>query len=275
MKMVFVINNTDAQDIITTVAGGKGDGGAATAATLNCPYGIISDSSGNIYIADKNNDCIRKITVSSGIISTIAGTGSQSYSGDGGAATNAKLYQPFGVGVDISGNVYIADSYNNAIRAIAVSTGIITTIAGTGIASYSGDGDVATSATLYNPSGVTVDSSGNVYIADYGNHRIRKVTILTGKIATIAGTGASSYSGDGGVATSAELNRPSGIALDFVGNTYIADSNNNRIRKVTVSTGIITTIAGTGTGGYSGDGGASTSAMIYFPTHVALDSAGI
>ena len=265
--------------IITTIAGTgsasySGDNGAATSATLNNPFGVSLDASGNVYIADSDNNRIRKVTVSTGIISTIAGTGSTSFSGDNGAATSAALYYPFGVSVDSSGNVYIADYFNHRIRKVSVSTGIIITIAGTGTAGYSGDNGAATSATLYYPVGVSLDASGNVYIADTNNNRIRKVTVSTGIISTIAGTGTGSYSGDYGAATSATLYYPFGVSLDASGNVYIADSYNNRIRKVTVSTGIISTIAGTGSTSYSGDNGAATSAALYYPVGVSLDSSG-
>ena len=190
--------------------------------------------------------------------------------------------------------MYIADTYNHRIRKLTISTGIITTIAGTGTSSYSGDNGFATSAALNYPHGVAVDSSGrthivllsgflnvlllgNVYIADYNNNRIRKVTISTGIITTIAGGSSitsGSYSGDNGPATSAKLNYPYGVVLDTAGNVYIADSWNHRIRKVTISTGIITTFAGTGTTSYSGDNVAATSATLYYPAGVALDSAG-
>ncbi len=194
--------------------------------------------------------------------------------------------------------MYIADFNNNRIRKVTISTGIITTIAGSSTSgSYSGDNGAATSAGLNDPYGVAVDSAGrqlndlfvilkllliyssifalgNVYFSDFSNHRLRKVTVSTGIITLIAGTGASSYSGDNGPATSATLNYPMGVAVDTSDNVYIADNENHRIRKVTVSTGIITTIAGTGTRSYSGDNGQATAAELYYPTGLALDSAG-
>ncbi len=199
-------------------------------------------------------------------ITTIAGTGNPGYSGDGGQATSAELNYPEGVAVDTAGNVYVGDDDNNAIRRI--SNGIVTTIAGTGAAGYSGDGGQATSAQLRRPNGVAVDGSGDVYVADTYNHVIRK--IANGVITTIAGTGAPGYSGDGGQATSAELDYPYGVAVDGSGNVYIADYLNNRIRKV--ANGIISTIAGNGTPGYSGDGGQATSAQLRNPFDVAVDN---
>ncbi len=276
----------------STVASYSGDNGQATAAGLNHPTGVTLDTTGNVYIADSDNNRIRKVTVSTGIITTIAGTGSSAYSGDNGQATSATVKIPQGVALDTSGkllqtvriliyllvsylgNVYIADTFNHVIRKVTVSTGIITTLAGTGSGGYSSDNVPATSANLYDPTGLVVDSAGNVYIADYDNHRIRKVTVSTGIITTVAGTGSQNFGGDGGAATSAILYYPSGITLDAAGNIYIADSENDRIRKVTVSTGIITTIAGGNGQGFSGDNSAATSALLYFPRGLILDSTG-
>jgi sugar lactone lactonase YvrE len=254
--------------IINTVAGTGtqgyyGDTGPATSAEFSYPYGVAVDSSGNIYIADVSNNRIRKVTVSTGIITTVAGNGTAGYNGDSIAATSAELNNPYGVTVDTYGNLYIGDSSNERIRKVAASTGIITTVAGTGSFGYNGDNIAATSANLATPYGIALDSSGNIYIADQYNGRIRKVTVSTGIITTVAGTGAQGYSGDTGLATSAELNYPTGVAVDNVGNIYIADVNNSRIRKVTASTGIITTFAGNGTQGYNGDNIAATSAEIY------------
>jgi ribosomal protein S11 len=248
---------------------------------------------GNVFITDSSNNRIRMVTVSTGIITTIAGDGSTIFSGDNGPATSAALNHPSGVAVDSSGttskhftisllsntilcakgSMYIADFGNYRVR--KVSTGIITTFAGTGASSYIGDNGQATSAAFLYPTGVALDDSGNIYIADTLNNRIRKVTVSTGIITTIAGTGTGGYSGDGGEATSATLNYPFDVSLDASGNVYIADDSDNRIRKVTVSTGIITTIAGNGTAGFSGDNGPATSAACNYPTGVALDPSGI
>jgi N-acetylneuraminic acid mutarotase len=270
---------TASTGIITTVAGNgtagySGDGGAATSAELDTPFGVAVDASGNLYIVDVNNDRIRKVTASTGIITTVAGNGTWGYSGDGGAATSAELFSPFGVAVDASGNLYIADSGNNLIRKVTASTGIITTVAGNGTGGYSGDSGAATGAELNSPFGVAVDASGNIYIVDSGNNRIRKVTASTGIITTVAGNGTAGYSGDSGAGTSAELNSPFGVAVDASGNLYIADTYNLVIRTVTASTGIITTVAGNGTAGSSGDGGAATSAALSYPTSVVVDSLG-
>ncbi|MHC1685848.1 MAG: DUF4073 domain-containing protein [Clostridiaceae bacterium] len=269
------IRKVDTSGNISTVAGSatggySGDGGAATSAQLYSPYGVAVDSSGNIYIADTLNNRIRKVDATSGNISTVAGGGAEI--GDGGPATSAQLYQPHGVAVDSSGNIYIADRLNYCIRKVDTS-GNISTVAGIITEpGYSGDGGAATSAKLNNPIGVAVDSSGNIYIADTYNNRIRKVD-TSGNISTVAGEGTRSYSGDGGAATSAKLNRPNGVVVDSSGNIYIADTDNNRIRKVDTS-GSISTVAGTGTQGYSGDGGAATSAQLKWPFGIALDSIG-
>lgn len=255
-------------------AGYSGDGGPATSAALNYPSGGFVDGSGNLYIADHGNSRVRKVSAD-GTISTVAGNGTVGYSGDGGAATNAELYYPDSVVADSSGNLYIADGGNNRIRKVD-SAGTISTIAGNGTAGFSGDGGAATSAELYAPIGIALDGSDNLYIADYGNNRIRKVT-SAGIISTVAGDGTAGYDGDGGAATSAELAKPNGVATDSSGNLYIADQYNNRVRKVTPS-GVISTVAGDGqygyASGYSGDGGPATSAALNLPSSVVMNSAG-
>ena len=274
----YKIRKVTSTGAITTIAGtgtigSSGDGGAATSAQLLYPCGVSVDISGNVYIVDASNNKIRMVT-SKGIITTFAGTGTRGSSGDGGAATSAQLYNPFGVSVDISGNVYITDTDNHKIRMVT-STGIITTFAGMGDRGSSGDGGdggPATSATLSYPYGISVDISGNVYIADYGNHKIRMVT-SKGIITTFAGTGTAGSSSDGGAATSAQLNYPRGVSVGISRNVYIADTDNHKIRMVT-SAGIITTFAGTGTPGDSGDGGAATSAQLYYPSGVSVDISG-
>ena len=269
------IRKVNTSATITTVAGNgtsgySGDGGPATSAELNLPFGVALDSAGDLYIGDFGNSRIREVDAS-GAITTVAGNGTQGYSGDNGPATSAELNRPGGVAVDGAGNLYIADIYNQRIRKVDAS-GTITTVAGNGTAGYNGDNIAATSAELYEPDGVAVDSAGNLYIADYLNQRIRKVD-ASGTITTVAGNGTLGYSGDGGPATSAELDQPYGVAVDSAGNLYIADTFNQRIRKVDAS-GTITTVAGTGTAGYNGDNIAATSAELYRPSGVAVDSAG-
>ena len=256
---------------ITTVAGNgnagfTGDGGPAATAQLFGSDGAAVDSDGNIYIADTGNGRIRK--VSAGTITTIAGNGTFRFAGDGGSATSAPLNAPFGVAVDSAGSLYIADTNNNRIR--KVFGGTITTVVGDGKPGYSGDGGPATKASLYDPRGVALDSAGNLYIADFGNNQIRKMSGTT--VTTVAGNGDYGFYGDGGPATRAALTEPWGLAVDSDGNLYIADTYNNRIRKV--SSGTITTVAGNGTKGYSGDGGPATSASLHFPGGVAVDGAG-
>jgi hypothetical protein len=252
----------------TGTAGYNGDNIPATSASLAYPGGVAVDGAGNLYIADYGNNRIRKVTLG-GTITTVAGTGTAGYNGDNIAATSAEV-SPSGVAVDGAGNLYIADMGNNRIRKVTPG-GTITTVAGTGTSGYNGDNIAATSAEV-NPYGVAVDGAGNFYIADYGNSRIRKVT-PGGIITTVAGTGTPGYSGDNGAATSAELDGPYGVAVDGTGNLYIADVGNNVIRKVTPG-GTITSVAGNGTPGYSGDGGSSTSASLYHPYSVAVDGSG-
>ena len=261
-----------AQQAITTIAGNgtkgfSGDGGPATSAELAAPEGMAMDAAGNLYFVDVQNFRVRKIS-SSGTISTVAGTGTRGSSGDGGPATSAAMV-PFSVAVDSAGNLYITDIAR--IRKVTPS-GTISTVAGTGRGGFSGDGGPATSAQIFAPEGVAVDTAGNIYIADTDNHRIRKVT-PAGTITTVAGNGTKGFSGDGGPATGASLNDPTRVTVDAQGNLYIADEQNNRVRKVTAA-GVISTLAGTGIGGYSGDGGPATSAMLFTPYDVAVDAAG-
>jgi uncharacterized protein (TIGR03437 family) len=259
---------------ITTVAGNgaykfSGDGGPATSASLYEPSGVALEASGNLYIADGGHR-IRKVSAG-GTISTVAGNGIQGFSGDGGPATSASLAGPSGVAVEASGNLYIADTHNSRIRKVSPA-GIITTVAGNGVPRFSGDGAPATSASLLGPQAVALDASGNLYIADEFNNRIRKVS-PAGIITTVAGNGVQGFSGDGGPATSASLHWPAGAAVDASGNLYIADAQNNRIRKVSAE-GTITTVAGNGVGGFSGDGGPATSASLDQPYEVAVDASG-
>ncbi|MBB5061413.1 sugar lactone lactonase YvrE [Granulicella aggregans] len=262
---------------ISTVAGSAtggfaGDGGAATSAELSDPTAVAVDSSGNLYIADTGNQRIRKVTKTTGFITTIAGNGTSGYSGDGGLPTSAKLNYPQGIAVDTTGNIYIADTSNSRVRWIPKSSGDIYTLAGTGTAGYSGNGGAGASAQVSIPTGVAVDGSGNLFIADTGNGSIRQVIVSTDIISTVVGQGLNGFSGDGGVGTSAKLSSPQAVAVDSTGNLYIADSSNYRIRKWTKSSKIITTVAGNGTNGFSGDGGAATSAEMNTPLGIAVDS---
>ena len=323
------IRKVDAGGFITTVAGNgtmgyAGDDEPALSARLNFPSGIALDSSGNIYIADTNNHRIRKVDTD-GIITTVAGSGTDGFLGDGGAAVTAWLNYPSGVAVDASGNIYIADKYNNRLRKVDTD-GIITTVAGNGSGNHCGDGSAAPSACLYRPSEVVVDTTGNIFIVDSSNARIRKVdmegiitTVAGGGMATAenqpatsfgltiptgialgvlgdffivdrgrqqimkvdtsgyltfaAGSGTAGYRESGLPALSAQLNGPNGVVVDSLGNLYISDTQNNRIRKVDTA-GFITTVAGNGTPGFGGDGGPGGLASIYFPVGIAVDIAG-
>jgi sugar lactone lactonase YvrE len=252
-----------------------GDGGPATKAGLCGPNDVALDASGNMYISDGGIYCsgpggntVRKVD-SDGIITTVAGTpGVAGFSGDGGPATKAQLNTPTGVMVDRKGNLYITDENNYRIRKVD-KEGIITTIAGTGEAGYAGDGGPATSAKLIDPGGGAFDARGNLYFVDY--KCVRKID-RSGTITTVAGTGHAGYSGDGGPATEAKLTAYD-VALDRKGNLYIADTENNRVRKVDRD-GIIRTIAGSGKRGYSGDGGPATEAALKDPISIAVDRKG-
>jgi sugar lactone lactonase YvrE len=295
--------------------GYSGDGGLATAALLKNPAGVAVDAAGNVYIADPADNVIRKVAARTGIISTVAGTGTAGYAGNGGPATGAELNGPYGVAVDAAGDLYIADSSNNVIREVAAGTGTLSTVVGTGAASSAG-------TSLNAPQAVAVDAAGNLFLSDYGSGRILMLAAGTTTVSTVVGSGLSlpagiamdgahnlyiadsgnnrivmlanaasgsgtpvpvagdaiaGYGGDGGPATSASLAGPRGVGVDGVGNLYIADTGNNVIRRVAnaaTGTGTITTVAGDRPGGYNGDGIAATSAELNQPTGVAIDGAG-
>lgn len=325
------IRKIDASGIITTVAGTGsagfgGDGDAADAAQLNSPRGLAFDAAGNLFIADASNQRIRKVDAATHIITTVAGTGTSGLAGDGGDATAAQLSNPYDVGFDSHGNLYIADGSNERVRKVDTNgiittvagggrngdgdggsatdasflfvdgigigpddalyfvdetlgkvhkvdaAGILTTVAGNGKGGYCCDGGPATGAPLPDPYGIAVGAGNEVYIADQQNARIRKVRV-DGSIATVAGTGSILFSGDGGPAISAGLYGPKDVTADAAGNLYIVDTLNHRIRKVGVN-GVITTVAGDGDNGYSGDGGAAVDAEFGQPEGIAVDGAG-
>jgi trimeric autotransporter adhesin len=263
--------------VITTYAGGdtfgySGDGHVALAAALTSPTGVALDADRKLYIADYGNHCIRMVD-KDGLMRTFAGTGEGGFGGDGGPATAALLNNPISIVTDKVGNVYIADHGNNRVRKVD-SKGIITTIAGSGAdgGGNKGDGGPATAASFAMPTGIALDKAGNLFIADAVNGYIREVT-TDGIMHTVAGNGYSGYNGDGVMATAAKLFLPWSIAIDQNDNLYIADQNNNRVRKVNKA-GIISTYAGIGHMGYSGDGGCANAAELSYPWGVAVDGAG-
>ena len=265
--------------IITTVAGNgrsgfHGDGGPATDAELGLEGGRLAvDAAGNLYIGDNGNHRVRKVTAGTGVITTVAGNGDAGFGGDGGPAIAAQVQSPTALAVDSKGNLYIAETEVYRVRKVEAGTGIITTVAGNGSRGYFGesvgDGGAAIDAPVH-PDGIAVDAGGNLFIADERNKRIRKVAALTGVITTVAGNGITGYTGDGGVATRASLQTPFAVAVDLSGNLFIADEYNYAIRKVSVGSGIITTIAGNGKFGDVRDDGAATEASLQ-PTDVAVD----
>ena len=269
--------------IITTAAGtGKvglsGDGGPATEAAVGTA-GIALDSNGNLFIVHTLANRIRRVDATTGIITTVAGSGPRglgtgSFSGDGEPATEATLNLPVAVAVDGAGNLFISDSSNHRIRGVDATTGIITTVAGTGLQGFSGDGSPATEARLLFPDGVALDGAGNLFLADRRNDRIRRLDATTDIIETVAGTGQEGFSGDGGLAAEANLWEPKGVAVDVEGNLFIVDRSNGRIRRVDAATGIITTVAGSGKLGFTGDGGPALEADFFEPWAVAMDEAG-
>jgi trimeric autotransporter adhesin len=280
-----------ATGIITTVAGGGtgctvqsdglGDGCPATESILRNPTGVALDSAGNLLISDSGSNRIRFVSNTSHIISTVAGTGAAGFSGNGGPATSARLFDPEGIAIDGVGNWFIGDAGNNRLRRVDAATRVIANFAGNGGLNYTGDNIPAVGAGLSRPSGLATDAAGNLFIFDSGNNRIRRVDAATGVITTVAGNGTAGYSGDGGLATRAQLNvgntsnnPPNGIAVDRLGNLFIADSGNNRVRRGDAGTGVISTVAGTGVAGFSGDGGLARRARLNNPTGVAIDTAG-
>ncbi len=277
---VSTIRKVTPSGVVTTVAGNgtdgfSGDGGPATSAQLSTARDVAFNRAGNLYIADTDNNRIRKVD-KSGIITTVAGNGIAGFSGDGGLATLAQLNFPRAVEFDSRGNLYIGDDLNSVVRKVTPK-GIITTVAGIGgVPGNSGDGGQATSALLSSPIGLVFDATGNLYIADYNNSNVRKVDVF-GVITTVAGTGVYGFSGDGGPAIEAELSRPIGLEADSRGNLYIADIENNRVRKVNAA-GIISTVAGGGgvadsvEPGFSGDGGPAKLSLLNVPIGLALDA---
>jgi uncharacterized protein (TIGR03437 family) len=261
-----VVGNGTAGD-----TGATGSGGAATSAEIRTPCGLALDHSGNLYLSDTANHEIKKVTTG-GTITIVAGNGTGGFAGNNHPGTQAQFNNPVGLAVDSAGNLYIADSGNDQIRVLNPA-GNMSAYAGNATAGYLGDTGPAGAAELDNPTDIAMDGAGNLYIADTNNGVIRKVTPGGGSITTVAGNGFSAFSGDGGPATQAALNRPRGVAVDSAGNIYIADTLNSRIRVVTPD-GLIHTVAGTGALGNSGDGGPASRAALFFPTVVRVDASG-
>jgi len=255
--------------------GYDGDGGPAAKAKLNQPFDVAIGPDGSIYFSDTFNHCIRRVDAKTGEITTVAGCGQKGYAGDGGAATKAMLNEPYGVVLDDAGNIYIVDRLNFCVRRVSAKDGAITTIAGTGQSGYSGDGGPAASAMLREPNGLALDRTATkLYIADVKDQRVRVVDLATGTIRTFAGTGKRERTGDGGPAAKASLFGPRAVHLDGAGSVYICEREGNSIRKVDARSGIITTVAGTGRKGYSGDGGSALSATFDGPKELDIDAAG-
>lgn len=277
-RIATVAGNAEKPLTISTVAGNgaegvSGDGGPAINATLSKPTQVAADRRGNLYIADYGNSRIRKVD-RNGMITAFAGTGEAGFAGDGGQAVQAKINFPHAITVADNGTLYFCDTKNHRVRKITPS-GIITTVAGNGQAGFAGDGGPASRASLNQPEGIAVDARGNVFIADFNNHAIRKIS-PDGTITTVAGNGAAGFSGDGGPAVKAALNITPAVTVDQSGNVYVCDRDNHRVRKVD-RWGIITTIAGNGieaTTREIGDGGPATAASLNRPVGLAIDRHG-
>jgi sugar lactone lactonase YvrE len=267
---------------VVWMAAGWGSAGRcaaqATALPLVLPSAMVFDAQGDLYFAETGNHVVRMFSTA-GAVSIVAGDGVQGFAGDGGAATAAELDSPSGLAMDGAGNLYIADTHNHRVREVAAATGKITTVAGTGVAGVAGDGGAAVAAQLDRPTALAVDGAGDLFIADTDGHRVRKIAAATGVITTVAGDGVEGFSGDGGAAVAASIDAPNGLAVDGVGNLYIADTHNGRVREVSTATGLISTVAGVGgtkgnVQGFGGDGGAATAAGLALPRGLTLDAAG-
>ena len=264
--------------IISTIAGSvgagsSGDSGPATAARLQYPEGVAIEANGDIVVADTGNHRLRRITAATGVISTVAGTGAPGATGDGGPATAASLREPRAMALGPAGDLYFADSGNNALRRVEASTGKIFPVAGTGAAGFGGDGGPATEARLSSPRDLVFDRDGNLLVADAGNNRVRRIDRATGRITTIAGNGARGLGGDGGPATGATFAFPSGVLVLPTGDVLVVDTDNSSLRRIDGTSGVVTAIAG-GRTGYSGDGGPATAAGLTAPHSVVRDSSG-
>jgi sugar lactone lactonase YvrE len=276
-NLIGEVNSAGTLTVIAGIgsAGFSPDGTVATSAALSAPSAILIDGAGNIFFADSGNSAVREVVKLTGRIVTVAGTGVAGYWGDGSAATQAKLNQPEGIAFDSSGNLYISDTGNSVIRRVSAADGTISTVAGTGMPGFSGDGQPAAAAQLNSPYGIAFGSDGSLYIADFLNNRVRKVD-TSNFMSTVAGTGDAGYLGDEGAALNAEMHNPASVAVDAAGDIFIADSENNVVRKVNVATQIMTTLAGNGTpvsccDGLDADNGQPGMEKVYA---VAVDGSG-
>jgi DNA-binding beta-propeller fold protein YncE len=275
-----------AEYVITTAVGTgekgfAGDGGPAMAALLNGPFDVAFDRDGNLYFSDTFNHRIRRVDARTGVITTVAGNGEAGYGGDGGPAFRAALNEPYGIAIDRAGTVFVADRLNRRVRRIDAGSGVtgldpvITTLAGTGEAAYSGDGGPAARAGLAEPNGLALDAAKRqLYIADVADHRVRLVDLSSGVIATFAGTGQAEHGGDDGPARDARIFGARAVKLGPDGTVYILERQGSRLRAVDPATGIITTVAGTTGRGYSGDGGPAFAAVFDAPKEMAIDPDG-
>lgn len=285
---VVLFTTTAGPPQMTTLAGTgqrghAGDGGLASKATLSEPFHCELDGKGNLYIAESANHCIRKVNLKTGIISTVAGNGKKGYTGDGGKATDATFNEPYAVVVDKDDNLFIVDRLNAVVRKVDGKTGIVTTVAGNGKKNYSGDGGKATDASLREPNDCCFDGKGGLLIADVADWRIRRLDLSTGMISTFAGTGKVKITlktkidraqcGDGGPADKAVIVGARAVCVDGKGNTYLCEREGSAVRKVDAK-GIITTIAGTGERGYSGDKGDAAKAVFDGPKGIRCDREG-
>src|SRR5260370_1012200 len=267
-----------AELVITTAVGTgekglAGDGGPATAALLNGPFDVAFDGAGNLYFSDTFNHRIRRVDAQSGVITTVAGNGEGGYAGDGGPAAWASLNEPYGIAIDRAGNIFIADRLNRRVRRVDAASGVMTTLAGTGEAAYSGDGGPAALAGLAEPNGLAFDAAQrHLYITDVADHRLRSVDLVAGTIATFAGTGKAEHSGDDGPASKAGVFGARAVKLGVDGTVYILERQGSRLRAVDPATGVISTVAGTGARGYGGDGGPAGSPAGGPPQEKAVDA---
>lgn len=271
-----VVRRVDAETgIITTVAGSGqkgdgGDGGPATKAKLNEPYGVKLDAEGNLFLVDRLNYRVRRVDAKTGIITTVAGTGKSGYSGDGGPGHEAMLREPNGIAFDSKGQLYIADVQDQRIRVLDPTTGTIDTFCGTGEKKHTGDGGPYKQASILGARAVAVGPDGSIFICEREGNSIRRIDFETGTIERYAGTGKKGYTGDGGPALQATFNGPKELDVDRDGNVYVVDTENQAIRRIDAKTGVITTVAGTGKRGNTGDGGSATKATLGRPHGVAV-----